>query len=101
VYLVAKRHRVSLDSPILKQNVIVADVPGVSDINYFRVENAGRYLQECDRTMVVGKIDRLQDNSTFQHQYLEAFRRKRSGSVILIATRSDVSWHIHHISIKS
>lgn len=83
--------RVYLDSPILQQNVIVADVPGGSDINYFRIENAARYLQDCDMTIVVGKIDRLQDNTSFQSQYMEAFRRKRSGSVILVATRSDVS----------
>jgi hypothetical protein len=83
--------RVYLNSPILRQNVTVADVPGGSDINYFRTENAARYLQECDMTIVVGKIDRLQDNLSFQTQYMEAYRRKRSGSVILVATRSDVS----------
>lgn len=82
---------VSLQSPILSQNVSVADVPGVSDTNYFRVENANRYLQSCDMTIVVGKIDRLQDNATFAKQYMDAFRRRRSGSVILVATRSDVS----------
>ncbi|CAO2655631.1 Nn.00g044340.m01.CDS01 [Neocucurbitaria sp. VM-36] len=81
--------RVFLDSPILRQNEIIADVPGVSDTNYFRVENANRYLQSCDMTIVVGKIDRLQDNSSFQQQYMDAFRRRRSGSVILVATRSD------------
>ncbi|KAI8935499.1 hypothetical protein NX059_008069 [Plenodomus lindquistii] len=81
--------RVTLNSPILKQNVVVADVPGSSDVNYFRVQNAQRYLKTCDMTIVVAKIDRVQDNTTFQHQYVEAFRRKRSGSVILVATRSD------------
>lgn len=81
--------RIFLYSPILQQNVAIADVPGDSDTNYFRVENAARYLQECDMTIVVGKIDRLQDNNSFQSQYMEAYRRKRSGSVILVATRSD------------
>jgi hypothetical protein len=80
-----------VNSPILEQNVIVADVPVVSDTNYFRVDNANRYLQSCDMTIIVGKIDRLQDNATFQQQYMDAYRRKRSGSVILVATRSDVS----------
>jgi hypothetical protein len=82
---------VTLSSPILEQNVIVADVPGGSDVNRFRVDNASRYLQQCDTTIVVGKIDRLQDNTGFRQQYMDAFRRRRSGSVILVATRSDVS----------
>jgi len=74
----------------LKQNVIIVDVPGGSDVNYFRIDNASRYLQQCDMTIVVGKIDRLQDNIGFRQQYMDAFRRRRSGSVILVATRSDV-----------
>ncbi|KAH7093109.1 hypothetical protein FB567DRAFT_609442 [Paraphoma chrysanthemicola] len=81
--------RVTLNSPILQQNVIIADVPGGSDVNRSRVENAARYLQECDMTIVVGKIDRLQDNASFRQQYMDAYRRRRSGSVILVATRSD------------
>jgi hypothetical protein len=81
--------QVSLSSPILAQNVTIADVPGVSDVNYFRVENAARYLQSCNTTIVVGKIDRLQDNVAFRQQYMDAYRRRRSGSVILVATRSD------------
>jgi hypothetical protein len=81
---------VTPSSPILEQNVIVADVPGGSDVNHFRVDNAARYLQQCDMTIVVGRIDRIQDNIGFRQQYMDAFRRRRSGSVILVATRSDV-----------
>ncbi|KAJ4381797.1 hypothetical protein N0V86_003162 [Didymella sp. IMI 355093] len=81
--------QVFLASPILAQNVIIADVPGVSDVNLFRVENAAQYLQKCSTTIVVGKIDRLQDNVAFRQQYMDAYRRRRSGSVVLVATRSD------------
>lgn len=81
--------QVFLDSPVLAQNIVIADVPGVSDVNYFRVKNAAQYLQKCNTTIVVGKIDRLQDNVAFRQQYLDAYRRRRSGSVILVATRSD------------
>jgi hypothetical protein len=89
---------VTLNSPILEQKVIVADVPGGSDVNLFRVDSASRYLQECDMTIVVGKIDRLQDNTGFRQQYMDAYRRRRSGSVILVATRSDVSQGEPHLS---
>lgn len=83
-------HRVYLKSPILEQDVIIADVPGGSDVNYFRTTNASQYLQKCDMTIVVAKIDRVADDPSFRSLYLEAYRRRRSGSVILVATKSDV-----------
>jgi hypothetical protein len=48
-----------------------------------------RRLRSCDFTICVGKIDRLTSHEPFKNQYKDAFRRRRSGSVILVATRSD------------
>ncbi|KAF2130344.1 hypothetical protein P153DRAFT_375119 [Dothidotthia symphoricarpi CBS 119687] len=86
---VVKVIRVTLNSPLLQQDIIISDIPGASDVNYFRIDNAKRHLQSCDITIVVGKIDRVVDNVSFTRQYIEAYRRRRSGSVILVATRSD------------
>ncbi|ORY12845.1 hypothetical protein BCR34DRAFT_624118 [Clohesyomyces aquaticus] len=63
--------------------------PGTCDINNFRVENANRYLQACDLTVVVAHIDRAEKNAVFKRQYCEAYRRRRSESVVLVLTRSD------------
>jgi hypothetical protein len=83
-------NRVYLKSPILEQKVIVADVPGISDVNYYRMRNAARYLKRCRMTIVVAKIDRIADDLSFRQLYVDAYRRRRSGSVILVATKSDV-----------
>jgi hypothetical protein len=48
------------------------------------------YLQSSRVIIVVGEIKRLTSDSAFRHHYLEAHRRKHNGSVILVATKSDV-----------
>ncbi|KAI4618246.1 uncharacterized protein J4E87_007914 [Alternaria ethzedia] len=83
-------NRVFLKSPILQQNVIISDIPGGSDVNYFRRDTADRYLQSCHMTIVVAKIDRITNDLSFRQKYVDAFRRRRSGSVILVGTKSDI-----------
>ena len=61
----------------------------MSDTNRFRVDAANRYMQSCDITVCVAKIDRPEKNAQFKRQYMDAFRRRRSGSVIMVITRSD------------
>lgn len=41
-------------------------------------------------TIVVAKIDRITNDLSFRQKYVDAFRRRRSGSVILVGTKSDV-----------
>ncbi|KAF2651015.1 hypothetical protein K491DRAFT_782176 [Lophiostoma macrostomum CBS 122681] len=74
---------------LMKQGVRLADCPGYSDINRFRVEATKRYLQACDLTIVVANIDRPLTNIEFKRQYMEAFPRRRSGSVMMVITKSD------------
>ncbi|KAF1998322.1 hypothetical protein P154DRAFT_621882 [Amniculicola lignicola CBS 123094] len=81
--------RVCIDSPILKQGIVLADLPGLSDINRFRVDASLRYMQNCDVTIVVAKIDRPEKSASLKKYIMEAFRRRRSGSVIVAITRSD------------
>lgn len=81
--------RVRLQSLILSQGIILADLPGVSDINRFPVDAANRYMQSCNITMVVTRIDRAESSIHFKEQYMAAFRRRRTGSVIMAITRSD------------
>ena len=82
--------RVYLKSPLLEQNVIFVDIPGGADSNHFRRDNADRYLQSCQMTIVVAKLTRMITDSIFSQQYLEAYRRRRTGSVILVGTFTDV-----------
>ena len=53
------------------------------------MDATNRYMQRCNFTIVVAKVDRPENNTTFKRLYTEAFRRRRSGSVIMVITRSD------------
>lgn len=83
-----KKVRVSLYSRILDQGTIIADLPGTSDKNRARVEAARAYLQQCDMTIVVNKIDRAIDHASFHNAINDSYRRKRSGNTIVVCTRS-------------
>jgi len=83
--------RYHLSNPLLEQGNCLADVPGTRDVNIYRVAMATAYLQKCEKVIIVGDIKRLKSDSSFRNHYMEAYRRKRNGSVILYATRSDVS----------
>jgi hypothetical protein len=80
---------VKLSSPILSQGIILADLPGASDVNRFRVDAANRYMQTCDITIVFAKIDRPERSLYLEKQYMDAYCRRRSESVIIVLTRSD------------
>jgi hypothetical protein len=83
----------------------VADVPGSKDVNIFRVTAANAYLQQCEMTIVVVDIKRATTDGGFRKHYVDAHNRRHNGSVILVATRSDVSlvmcrsFSITHISL--
>jgi hypothetical protein len=82
--------RYRLHKAILNEGNCIADIPGAGDVNYHRVQIANEYLQSSRVIIVVGEIKRLTSDSAFRHHYLDAHRRKHNGSVILVATKSDV-----------
>lgn len=84
-----KKVRVTLNSRILEQGIIIADLPGTTDKIRSRVENAKRYLQLCDMTIVVNNMARAIDHAELHNHINDAFRRKRSGNTIVVCTRSD------------
>jgi hypothetical protein len=84
-----KKVRFSFESRVLKQNIVIGDCPGITDKNRLRVESTRRYLQECDITIVVCRIDRANDQASLFNNINDAYRRGRSGGVIVVCTRSD------------
>ncbi|KAJ5950769.1 uncharacterized protein N7479_009182 [Penicillium vulpinum] len=59
--------RVYLSSPILKTGLILADLPGFSDLNFARVRATERYLaHSCDEVFVVADIARASTNPSIQ-----------------------------------
>ncbi|KAF1941299.1 hypothetical protein EJ02DRAFT_466637 [Clathrospora elynae] len=74
------KRRVYLKRTILQENLSIADIPGGSDVNQIRMQNASRYLQSCHMTIVVAKMDSIVNDLSFQRQYMDAYRRRCSGS---------------------
>jgi hypothetical protein len=81
--------RVCFHHPILQQGITLADLPGSNDYNKIRVDGTKRYLRDCDISICVAKSDRPETSASLQRHYTDAHRRRRSGSVVLVITRSD------------
>ena len=50
--------RVFLDAQTLKAGIILADLPGLHDVNLARVSSTKQYLPRCDHVFVVTTISR-------------------------------------------
>lgn len=83
--------RIGLDSPLLAQGIKLSDMPGISDINKTRTQATFEHLLECDVTMVVGPVSRAVTDTTIHNSLHDAKKRRRGKSVIMVATKTDVS----------
>jgi len=82
--------KVHLRSKLLEKNIIIADLPGISDVNQHVVRITMAYLRRAEVTMIVGTIGRYSTDTTIHQKLREAlWKRKTGGTVILVATRSD------------
>ncbi|KKY28520.1 hypothetical protein UCDDS831_g00261 [Diplodia seriata] len=77
------------DSPLLSQDVVLADLPGTSDINKTRVQATNAYMRNVDHTGVVAKIERVQTDTATHKSLIEAYKRKRGPNVFMAVTHSD------------
>jgi hypothetical protein len=81
--------RIGLDSPLLKQDIVLADLPGISDKNRHRVAVTKSYMENVDYTIVVGRIQRAVDDESIQRNLFAGSKRKIGQSVMLVCTHSD------------
>ncbi|KAF2137631.1 uncharacterized protein K452DRAFT_340070 [Aplosporella prunicola CBS 121167] len=81
--------RIYVDSPLLKTGVVLVDLPGLNDANEARVQASVRYLDKLEFTIVVGDIKRAEDDGSVYEFLVRAYRRRKSGSAIMVCTRSD------------
>ncbi|KAJ5547669.1 hypothetical protein N7513_004903 [Penicillium frequentans] len=79
--------RVYLRSPILRTGLVLADLPGFSDLNFARVRATERYLSHsCDEVFVVVDIGRACTNPSIQ----DILRRCKDGQPRrIICTKSE------------
>ncbi|KAH6654028.1 hypothetical protein BKA67DRAFT_518272 [Truncatella angustata] len=66
--------RIFLKSEILRNGIVLVDLPGVGDSNAARATVADKYLEKCNGIWVVAPIIRAVDNKAAQHLLGETFK---------------------------
>jgi hypothetical protein len=89
-----KRVKVFCNSDILKNGLVLVDLPGVGDKNKDRSKIAGEYLAKLDHIWVVAPIVRAVDDQTAKELLGKAFRAKlkrnrMSNHVTFVLTKTD------------
>ncbi|KAF2734254.1 hypothetical protein EJ04DRAFT_523807 [Polyplosphaeria fusca] len=81
---------IAADVPLLENNVIWMDNPGMRDINESNNEAARWALNQCDAIVVVHKHERCAASAILRQQIREAIRRARPGiPAVLVPTHSE------------
>lgn len=79
--------RLRIPARIVRDGVMVADLPGVNDTNRTRGRNARRYLNTCSLFVVVHQLGRAGDNSGLMENLAKCIRKKKK--IILVCTYAD------------
>ena len=80
--------RVGVHSPLLKRGIIIADLPGRSDVNRLRVRTTTRYVRNCYYYVLAADIARVQTDDNVQRN-LQKESRAFSGRKALVCTKID------------
>ncbi|KXT05977.1 hypothetical protein AC578_304 [Pseudocercospora eumusae] len=78
-----------LNIPLLKHNITLVDLPGLSDANKTRVANATFHLRQCTHYMVVAEIGRADDDKFIRDSLTKGFMTRGSARTILTLTHAD------------
>ncbi|KAF2153545.1 P-loop containing nucleoside triphosphate hydrolase protein [Myriangium duriaei CBS 260.36] len=81
--------KIYLDSALLHQGLVVADVPGLDTTNKMRREVAKSYLSDCDIILVAENAQRVYDNANLL-EYADGYLNTLSADrIIVIPTKCD------------
>jgi hypothetical protein len=80
--------RVYLKAYILSKGLIIADLPGLRDLNSARQAITERYVRQCHQILVVARIDRAITDESIK-QICELARRVNLSKVDIVCTRSE------------
>ncbi|CAO2651427.1 Nn.00g039970.m01.CDS01 [Neocucurbitaria sp. VM-36] len=80
--------RVYLKAHILSKGLIIADLPGLRDLNSARKAITERYVRKCHHIFVVAKIDRAITNESIK-EIFELADRANLSKIDVICTRSE------------
>jgi hypothetical protein len=80
--------RVYLRAYILSKGLIIADLPGLRDLNSARQAVTERYVRQCHQILVVARIDRAITDESIK-QICELARRVNLSKIDIVCTRSE------------
>ncbi|KAK4990754.1 hypothetical protein LTR50_002290 [Elasticomyces elasticus] len=88
---VVRNIRIYLRSRILRHGMIIADTPGITDTNQIKRDATLEYVDGCDISVIVNRINRALCDPVSHKMMIDCFRRSRNGKnkVMMICTRSD------------
>ena len=81
--------KIGLDSLLLRNGIIIADVPGLSDTNRTRVRNALQYLNRSDFVLVCAESARIETSPEVLRHLTRAHSTHPSARA-LVVTKTDV-----------
>ncbi|MCJ1285351.1 hypothetical protein MMC26_004691 [Xylographa opegraphella] len=85
--------RIGLHSTCLSRGVVLADLPGLSDVNQTRVKLTQEYIRDYDFIFLVAKVSRVQTDSNPNNRLLYGVCRALGPRKAVICTRADVGTH--------
>lgn len=80
--------RVYLNAYILSKGLIIADLPGLRDLNSARKAITERYVRQCHQILVVAKIDRAITDESIK-EIFDLASRVNLSKIDVICTRSE------------
>lgn len=80
--------RVYLKANILSKGLIIADLPGLRDLNSARQAITERYIRQCHQVLVVARIDRAITDESIRY-ICELARRVDLTKIDIVCTRSE------------
>jgi hypothetical protein len=80
--------RVYLNAYILSKGLIIADLPGLRDLNSARKAVTERYVRQCHQIFVVARIDRAATDESIKDIF-ELARRVNLSKIDVVCTRSE------------
>lgn len=89
--------RIFLDAKVLETGLILADLPGLRDINIARIRRVEQFLFKCNQVFVVANINRaVTDQSVKAQICARGSKLQNLRNVCVVCTHADVSWRLFH-----
>ncbi|KAH8688821.1 hypothetical protein BGW36DRAFT_392225 [Talaromyces proteolyticus] len=83
-----RKLKVHMKAYILSKGLILADLPGLRDLNYARQNVTERYIRQCDQLFAITRIGRATTDAGVQEVF-ELARRASLSNVGVVCTQSD------------